>query len=176
MNGRPVRDKLLVGAVRGAYADVLARDRHPVVALFLDLPAHDVDVNVHPAKTEVRFRDAAMIRGLIVSALKAALHAGGTRSSTTVATSTLERLAPGHYAFAEPRPSPRILAEAAAFYEPAQRAFIDAPPLARPLDQTQPSNDRFPLASPAASCTTPTSSPKPATASSSSTSTPPTNG
>ncbi len=145
VNGRPVRDKLLVGAVRGAYADVLARDRHPVVALFLDLPAHEVDVNVHPAKTEVRFRDAALIRGLIVSALKAALHAGGTRSSTTVATSTLERLAPGHYAFAEPRPSPRILAEAAAFYEPAQRTFIDAPPLARPLDQTQPSNDRFPL-------------------------------
>ncbi len=145
VNGRPVRDKLLVGAVRGAYADVLARDRHPVVALFLDLPAHEVDVNVHPAKTEVRFRDAALIRGLIVSALKAALHAGGTRSSTTVATSTLERLAPGSYAFAEPRPSPGLLREAAAFYEPAQRNFIDAPPLARPLDQTQPSNDRFPL-------------------------------
>ena len=147
VNGRPVRDKLLVGAVRGAYADVLARDRHPVVALFLDLPAHDLDVNVHPAKTEVRFRDAALIRGLIVSALKAALHAGGTRTSTTVAAGTLERLAPAQsYAFAEARPSPRILAEAAAFYEPPQRDFIDAPPLARPLDQPQtPVNDRFPL-------------------------------
>ncbi len=149
VNGRPVRDKLLVGAVRGAYADVLARDRHPVVALFLDLPAHDVDVNVHPAKTEVRFRDAALIRGLIVSALKAAIHAGGTRTSTTVATSTLERLAPTQtYAFAEPRPSPGLLREAAALYEPSQRGFIDAPPLARPLDQPQappPNAERFPL-------------------------------
>ena len=150
VNGRPVRDKLLVGAVRGAYADVLARDRHPVVALFLDLPAHDVDVNVHPAKTEVRFRDAALIRGLIVSALKAALHAGGTRTATTVAASALDRLAPTGqgqlYTFAE-RPSPRILAEAAAFYEPAQPTFINAPPLARPLDQPHsPSpNHQFPL-------------------------------
>jgi DNA mismatch repair protein MutL len=151
VNGRPVRDKLLVGAVRGAYADVLARDRHPVVALFLDLPAHDVDVNVHPAKIEVRFRDAALIRGLIVSALKAAIHAGGTRTSTTVSSSTLERLAPTQsYAFAEPRPSPGLLREAAAFFEPAQaqRNFIDAPPLARPLDQPQappPNAERFPL-------------------------------
>jgi DNA mismatch repair protein MutL len=155
VNGRPVRDKLLVGAVRGAYADVLARDRHPVVALFLDLPAHDVDVNVHPAKTEVRFRDAALIRGLIVSALKAALLAGGTRTATTVASSALDRLTSTAgqgptYAFADPRPSPRALAEAAAFYappEPAQRTFIDAPPLARPLDQSpSPITDtRFPL-------------------------------
>ena len=151
VNGRPVRDKLLVGAVRGAYADVLARDRHPVVALFLDLPAHEVDVNVHPAKTEVRFRDAALIRGLIVSALKAAIHAGGARTSTTVASSALDRLAPTQsYAFAEPRPNPGLLREAAAFYappEPAQRNFMDAPPLARPLDQTHsPSpNHQFPL-------------------------------
>lgn len=148
VNGRPVRDKLLVGAVRGAYADVLARDRHPVVALFLDLPAHDVDVNVHPAKTEVRFRDAALIRGLIVSALKAAIHAGGTRTSTTVSSSALDRLAPTQtYAFAEARPGPRLLAEAAAFYEPPQRAFVDdAPPLARPLEQPVVHHgERFPL-------------------------------
>ncbi|MBL9095501.1 MAG: DNA mismatch repair endonuclease MutL, partial [Alphaproteobacteria bacterium] len=150
VNGRPVRDKLLVGAVRGAYADVLARDRHPVVALFLDLPAHDVDVNVHPAKTEVRFRDAALIRGLIVSALKAALMTGGTRTSTTVASSALDRLTStgqgSTYAFAEPRPSPGLLREAAAFYEPQQRNFIDAPPLARPLDQPQaPTTNPFPL-------------------------------
>jgi len=70
VNGRPVRDKLLVGAVRGAYQDVLARDRHPIVALFLDGPPAEIDVNVHPAKAEVRFRDAALIRGLIVGALR----------------------------------------------------------------------------------------------------------
>jgi len=83
INGRPVRDKLLVGAVRGAYQDVLARDRHPIVALFLDGPPDEIDVNVHPAKAEVRFRDAALIRGLIVGALRNALAAAGHRASST---------------------------------------------------------------------------------------------
>ena len=84
VNGRPVRDKLLVGAVRGAYHDLLARDRHPVVALFLDGPPDEIDVNVHPAKTEIRFRDAGLVRGLIVGALRHALEAAGQRVSTTV--------------------------------------------------------------------------------------------
>ncbi|HEU4821240.1 MAG TPA: DNA mismatch repair endonuclease MutL, partial [Qipengyuania sp.] len=83
VNGRPVKDRLLVGAVRGAYADMLARDRHAVLALFLQLPPEDVDVNVHPAKTEVRFRDAAAVRGFIVSGLRQALATGDRRSAQT---------------------------------------------------------------------------------------------
>ncbi|MBY4636323.1 DNA mismatch repair endonuclease MutL [Sphingopyxis sp. XHP0097] len=80
VNGRPVKDRLLVGALRGAYADLLARDRHPVVALFLDMPTSEVDVNVHPAKTEVRFRDPQLVRGMIVGGLRRALDEQGFRS------------------------------------------------------------------------------------------------
>jgi DNA mismatch repair protein MutL len=101
VNGRPVKDKLIVGAVRAAYQDLLARDRHPVVALFLDLPPSDVDVNVHPAKTEVRFRDAALVRGLIVGALSHALAGAGHRASTTTASSALGAVRP-HYGAPQP--------------------------------------------------------------------------
>lgn len=80
VNGRPVKDRLLIGAVRGAYAEMLARDRHAVVALFLDLPPTEVDVNVHPAKTEVRFREPALVRGMIVSGLRHALDQSGFRA------------------------------------------------------------------------------------------------
>lgn len=92
VNGRPVKDRLLTGAVRGAYADVLAHDRHAVVALFVDCPTDQVDVNVHPAKTEVRFRESGLVRGLIVGALKHALAAAGQRASTTVGLAALTAL------------------------------------------------------------------------------------
>jgi len=89
VNGRPVKDRLLAGAVRGAYADVLARDRHPVVALFIEVPTDAVDVNVHPAKTEVRFREPALIRGMIVSGLRRALDEAGHRSAQRPAEAAL---------------------------------------------------------------------------------------
>ena len=94
VNRRPVRDKLLNGAVRAAYQDFLARQRYPLVALFVSINSEKVDINVHPAKTEVRFRDSGVIRGLIVSALKHALAQAGHRASTTVSDAALGALKP----------------------------------------------------------------------------------
>ena len=94
VNGRPVRDRLLLGAVRGAYMDYLARNRHPVLAVFLDVPPADLDVNVHPTKAEVRFRDPSLVRGLIVSGLRAALAGAGHQASTTVADQVIEKSRP----------------------------------------------------------------------------------
>ena len=139
VNGRPVRDKLLVGAVRGAYQDVLARDRHPIVALFLDGPPAEIDVNVHPAKAEVRFRESALVRGLIVGALRNALAAAGHRASSTVAAAAVAAFRPldlhrhggsspaSPLRFAFPPPSPsRVLAETG-------NSFL------RPMEETKPS-------------------------------------
>jgi DNA mismatch repair protein MutL len=142
VNGRPVRDKLLVGAVRGAYQDVLARDRHPVVALFLDGPGEEIDVNVHPAKAEIRFRNANLIRGLIVGALRHALEGAGHRASTTAADAALAAFRPGNGAmlsesmprFAFPPSQPtRGLAEAGnRFLAPGDSAPPDALPEPEP--------------------------------------------
>jgi DNA mismatch repair protein MutL len=133
VNGRPVRDKLLLGAVRAAYADYLPRDRHPLLALFVTLPAPEVDVNVHPAKAEVRFRNAGLVRALIVHALKAALSRDATRAATTGGLSTIAAFRPasggGQRQGWDWRRSPaapgmtRFSAARGGFAEPAQSAF-----------------------------------------------------
>jgi len=129
VNGRPVRDKLLVGAVRGAYQDVLARDRHPIVALFLDGPPAEIDVNVHPAKAEVRFRESALVRGLIVGALRNALAASGHRASTTVAAAAMAafrpagrnpNVSPRQFVFPPPSPSLALAETGNSFLRPIE--------------------------------------------------------
>ncbi|WP_343347787.1 DNA mismatch repair endonuclease MutL [Sphingomicrobium sp. XHP0239] len=164
VNGRPVKDRLLVGALRGAYRDLIARDRHPIAALFVSCPTGEVDINVHPAKTEVRFRDAQGVRALIVGGVRRALDEAGHLSAAREqhaqpANWTVE----GHGDAAAPPPDPlrqpmpqgtgmpRRVAETQASYDPGTspsfEAVMSAAPFARaaPAAETAPSAARHPL-------------------------------
>jgi len=163
VNDRPVRDRLLVGAVRGAYQDFLARDRHPMLALFLEIEPDLVDVNVHPTKAEVRFRDSGLVRGLIVSALKHALAGAGHRAATSVADQALGAFRPGVAPATsfQARPFghgaghlPRGLAEAAAaYFAPPGTALPGMDALsarAEPAPESAPDSAAYPLGAPRA--------------------------
>jgi DNA mismatch repair protein MutL len=161
VNGRPVRDKLILGAVRAAYSDYLPRDRHPVVALFVTLDSREVDANVHPAKTEVRFRNAGLVRALIVHALKEGLAREGRRTAANSGSAAIDALRPasaprqpnwgqanGGQANWDWRRSPAFPAgsspafqAATAFAEPGQAAFDVGAPTADVRFEAQPPAD-----------------------------------
>ncbi|MDZ4307330.1 DNA mismatch repair endonuclease MutL [Allopontixanthobacter sp.] len=158
VNGRPVKDRLLTGAVRGAYSDMLARDRHAVLALFLTLPPEEVDVNVHPAKTEVRFRDGQAVRGFIVSGLRQALATGDRRSAQSPDVAAMGRWQ--SEPLAEPAPALRSMFEGRDWSAPSADHLASPRPewrgmegetLAAPMGRAQqaeelpPQADEYPL-------------------------------
>jgi len=134
VNGRPVKDKLIAGAIRGAYADTLPRDRHAVVALFIDIDPRLVDVNVHPAKADVRFRDPGLVRGLIIGGIRQALAAAGIRPATSGAAGLVAAFRPGAAPFAHPGPAGEHRSRFADFRSGPASAYDLARSPSRPLD------------------------------------------
>ncbi|GAB6845363.1 DNA mismatch repair protein MutL [Methylorubrum rhodinum] len=140
VNGRPVRDRLLLGAVRGAYADTMSSDRHPVLALYLACEPGLVDVNVHPAKTELRFREPGLVRALVVSAIHEALRRAGARSSTTGARAALDALRPGGAPVGEGRFAVHTGASAPSLMPRPARTLFSGPSLAAPAGWRAPAS------------------------------------